>query len=236
MLLAAAKPDPFYRTSADALWGDGIRPAIMTTTQLAAEMRKGTTTYRKLYPPHDEGLFGTPVGWIMLAAVGVGAVAIASGGVTAGAGVTSAASSAGTAATSSAVSSGLTAAKSLATAQKIAAGLKISGKVGSVAGVELPDQLMQAADFVANPTGAATKLAMGIAIDQLQSQHNLTLNAKGQDALHEQVKREQLRQGALLRRQANSARQAGYAAPKVDWLKVLPLVIPFAILLISRQT
>ncbi len=238
MYLAAAKPDLFYRTSADDLWGDGIRPSMMTTAQLAGEMRKGMTTYRALYPPKNTGLFGTPVGWMMLAAVGVGAVAIATGGVAAGAGVASAASTAGTAATgvtTTAATTGLTAAKSLVAAQKIAAGLKIAGKVGSVAGVELPDQLMRAADFVANPKGVAAKLAFDAAMNELQGSHNLTLDAKGQDALREQIQREQQRQAALLRSRAAQLQQAGHKSTAIDWWKVAPLLIPFVILLIQKK-
>lgn len=175
----------------------------------------------------------------MFAAVSVGAVAIAADGApAAGAGVTSSVSTtAGTAATSataSTVSSGLTAAKALTTAQKIATGLKVAGKVGSATGMELPDQLMQAADFVANPKGAAMKLAMDVAMNELQQKYNLTLDAKGQDALKEKIRREQQRQAAVLRLQAKRLREAGYARPKTDWAKIASIIVPFVILFLQK--
>lgn len=236
MLLAAT--DPFYAVTPDKLWGDGIRPAIMTDAQLTDEMRKGASTYNALYPPNREGLFGTPVGWIIIAAACVGAVALTYGG-TAAAGqgaaslTTTTAGTAGTSTAGAATASGL---KAVATAQKIAQGVSAAGRIGKAVGVELPDKLTNTADFLADPKSGAAQLVAGLAINELRDRHNLKLDAKGQDALRERIDRERLRQAAKLRVTAAAAEQAGAKkTPRTDWYKMLGLAIPVILFLAGQK-
>lgn len=242
MLLAAVnKPDPFYRRDPDKLWGAGIRPAIMTDKQLASELLKGVTTYNTLYPPNNEGLFGTPVGWIMLAVVGVAAVALTagaaapavSGAVSSGTGTATAAGT--TAATAGTASTAATAAKGMVTAQKLATGYQVAGRGANLVGVDTPDGLDRAAGYL-SASGSAGDLAFQFVAGEIEHKNNLKLTAQGEAALKEQIERERKRQAALLRQRAARLRATGHPSTKIDWFKWAPLAIPFVILLIQKKT
>lgn len=243
MLLAAA--DPFYRVDADKLWGSGIRPAIMTDKQLAEELRKGATTYNVLHPSHSD-IFGMPlVFWVAVAAVCVGGIAIAAAGPAAGVGAASTTGATGatgvtgatgltTGATGITATSSTSVAGGLATMQKIGTGLRLSGQVAEVAGVDTPDGLMRAANYM--DSSSVGQLAMNVTLGELQNRHNVRLNAKAQDALKEKLERERRRQAALLRQRAAAMRKAGYSAPPaIDWLKYAPIVVPCLILLLQKK-
>lgn len=247
--------DPFYETTARELWGDQIRPPLLSLKQLDKELEEGRKKWIELHPPKSGWAKYKGLATFALVAASAGAASMAMGataGAGAGAGITGAATAgasvgaagaAGAAAgalnygaiaaagAASGATGGALSSSSMMSMIKSGASYLNKGAAlySKVTGKETPAELMAAADAIENSESfvEAGEKAFHYYVNQTGQK---VVDEQQRAMIRERLERERALQAERLRKLAaqKAEQQAGRGL-----VSYLPVLIPAGIVLIG---